>query len=300
MPLPPLDPDLDLLLERVLDAPRWAIWACWTQARHIPHFFVPRPHRVTEARLEARVGGAFDTVFEVEGNRIDNRGVFLEVVEGEKLVFTDAYTDDWKPAPEPFMTAILLLADAPGGKTRYTAIARHRNAETAEQHRSMGFHAGWGVVADQLEEYAQGLAARSMEIALDMDAPPHRVWAALTDPAILPGWWGPEGFTCDTQRIDLREGGAWVFDMTGPDGTVWPNFHRITRMIAPQVYGYDLLHGEDGDAHAHSTLTLTPQGGGTRVTLRMVFADAEQHAMAMAHKAPEMGLQTLGKLARVA
>ena len=69
---------------------------------------------------------------------MDNKGVYLEVVPGEKLVFTDAYTEGWKPAPEPFMTAILLLADAPGGGTTYTAIARHRNPDTRKDARGYG------------------------------------------------------------------------------------------------------------------------------------------------------------------
>ena len=71
--------------------------------------------------IDLRVGGRFNTTFDVEGNVMDNHGVYLEVVPGAKLVFTDAYTEGWKPAPEPFMTAILLLADARGGGTTYTA-----------------------------------------------------------------------------------------------------------------------------------------------------------------------------------
>jgi uncharacterized protein YndB with AHSA1/START domain len=88
---------------------------------------------------------------------MDNKGVYLEVVPGEKLVFTDAYTEGWKPVPEPFMTAILLLEDAPEGGTRYTAIARHRNPETRKSHEEMGFFDGWGTVATQLEAYAKRL-----------------------------------------------------------------------------------------------------------------------------------------------
>jgi uncharacterized protein YndB with AHSA1/START domain len=88
---------------------------------------------------------------------MENKGVYLEVVPGEKLVFTDAYTEGWKPAPEPFMTAILLLADAPGNGTTYTAIARHRNPDSRKTHEDMGFFDGWGTVATQLETYAKGL-----------------------------------------------------------------------------------------------------------------------------------------------
>jgi uncharacterized protein YndB with AHSA1/START domain len=55
------------------------------------------------------------------------------------------------------MTAILLLEDAPGGGTTYTAIARHRNPDTRKAHEDMGFYDGWGTVATQLEAYAKGL-----------------------------------------------------------------------------------------------------------------------------------------------
>ncbi|MCT8328490.1 SRPBCC family protein [Albidovulum sediminis] len=152
-----LDPKTDLHFTRTLAVPRSLVWECWTSPEHIPHFFVPRPHRVTACDLDLRVGGRFNTTFEVEGNLMENHGVYLEVVPEERLVFTDAYREGWKPAPDPFMTALLLLSDAAGGGTTYTAIARHRSAETAEAHKAMGFYDGWGTVVDQLEDYAKGL-----------------------------------------------------------------------------------------------------------------------------------------------
>lgn len=152
-----LDPTLDLVLEREIAAPRDLIYTCWTTPEHLVHWFVPKPHKVTACHLDVRVGGAFNTTFEVDGNLMENNGVYLEVIPGEKLVFTDAYTVGWKPAPEPFMTAILTFEDAGPGRTRYRAVARHRNAETAKTHADMGFHDGWGTVVTQLEAYAQGL-----------------------------------------------------------------------------------------------------------------------------------------------
>ena len=88
---------------------------------------------------------------------MENNGVYLEVIPNEKLVFADTYTVGWKPAPEPFMTAIVTFEDAGPGRTLYRAVARHRNAEMAKQHADMGFQDGWGTVATQLEAYAQSL-----------------------------------------------------------------------------------------------------------------------------------------------
>ena len=135
-----LDPRTDLSFTRRLAVPRSMVWDCWTLPEHIPHFFVPRPHRVTACDIDLRVGGRFNTTFEVEGNEMQNNGVYLEV-----------------PAPDPFMTAILLLADSEDGGTTYTAIARHRSPETRQAHEDMGFFDGWGTVVTQLEDYAKGL-----------------------------------------------------------------------------------------------------------------------------------------------
>lgn len=152
-----LDPTTDLSFTRTLAVPRRLVWDCWTSADHIPHFFVPRPHRVIACDIDLKVGGRFNTTFDVDGTEMANTGVWLDLIPEEKLVFTDAYSEGWKPAPDPFMTAILLLGDAEGGGTTYTAIARHRSPEARDTHERMGFHDGWGTVASQLEDYAKGL-----------------------------------------------------------------------------------------------------------------------------------------------
>lgn len=152
-----LDPEFDLSLYRTLRTPRNLVWDCWTIPDHVMQFFVPRPHKVTACDIDVRVGGRFDTTFEVDGSEIVNRGVFLEIVEQEKLVFTDAFSEGWKPAPEPFLTAIIQFEDDAAGGTRCTAIARHRTPQARKSHEEMGFFEGWGTVLKQLEEYAAGL-----------------------------------------------------------------------------------------------------------------------------------------------
>ena len=152
-----LDPELDLVLTRDINAPRELLFKCWTTPEHLMHWFVPKPHKVTACELDVRPGGKCNTTFEVDGHLMENNGVYLEVIPNEKLVFTDTYIEGWKPSPEPFMTAILTFEDIGNGRTRYTAVARHRTAEAAKTHAEMGFYDGWGTVVTQLEEYAQGL-----------------------------------------------------------------------------------------------------------------------------------------------
>ena len=152
-----LDATTDLSFTRTLPVPRRLVWECWTTPAHIPNFFVPAPHKVTACEIDLRVGGRFDTTFDVDGNMVENKGVYLDVEPERKLVFTDTYTEGWKPTPDPFMTAMILLDDAGDGATTYTAVARHRNAQAAQTHKKMGFFGGWGTVVDQLVKYAQSL-----------------------------------------------------------------------------------------------------------------------------------------------
>ncbi len=53
------------------------------------------------------------------------------------------------------MVATVMFEDLGGGKTRYTATARHWTVADKEAHEKMGFHEGWGIAADQLEQLAK-------------------------------------------------------------------------------------------------------------------------------------------------
>ena len=140
----------ELVLTRLIDAPRALLYRAWTDPEMLKQWFAPLPYTTPHAELDVRPGGANLIVMRSpDGQDMPNRGVYLEVVPNEKLVFTDAFTDAWVPSPKPFMTVILTFEDE-GGKTRYTARVRHWTAEDKETHEKMGFHQGWGICADQL------------------------------------------------------------------------------------------------------------------------------------------------------
>lgn len=146
------NPGHELVLTRLIDAPREKLFRAWTDPELMKQWFVPRPWTLSKVEIDVRPGGSSLIVMrDPEGNEYPNPGVYLEVVENEKLVFTDAYTEAWVPSGKPFMTAIVTFEDE-SGKTRYTARARHWTAEDRETHEKMGFHEGWGQCADQLAE----------------------------------------------------------------------------------------------------------------------------------------------------
>ncbi len=53
------------------------------------------------------------------------------------------------------------------------------------------------------------------------DAPRELVWKAWTDPQMLKKWWGPEGFSAPSIKVDLKVGGKYIFAMKGPEGSEW-------------------------------------------------------------------------------
>ena len=144
--------DRELVLTRLIDAPREKLWRAFTEIPLLKQWFVPQPWTIPHAELDVRPGGANLVVMRSpEGNEFPNRGVYLEVVPNERLVFTDAFTSAWEPSEKPFMVAIMTFEDE-AGKTRYMARARHWTVADREAHEKMGFHEGWGKCADQLAD----------------------------------------------------------------------------------------------------------------------------------------------------
>ena len=141
----------ELVLTRLIDADPMDVYRCWTEPELMKQWFTPRPWTTPVIENDVRPGGTTYVLMRgPEGEEHPNRGVYLEVVPGRKLVTTDAFTEAWVPSEKPFMTAVLTF-EPEDGKTRYTAIARHWSAEDKEAHEQMGFHDGWGKATDQME-----------------------------------------------------------------------------------------------------------------------------------------------------
>ena len=149
--------DHELVLTRLLDVPRDKLFRCWTEPALITQWFTPPPWKTIAAEIDPRPGGAsLITMQGPGGTQVPNRGVYLELVENERIVFTDAYTSAWVPSAKPFFTCIVTFEDE-DGQTRYTARARHWSADDCAAHERMGFHDGWGIATNQLAALAATL-----------------------------------------------------------------------------------------------------------------------------------------------
>jgi uncharacterized protein YndB with AHSA1/START domain len=155
---PQIDPTLDLVLERTVDEPPELVWKAWTTPEHVKRWFTPAPWTTIDCEIDLRPGGIFSTTMRSDDGTVHgpNVGCYLEIVENRRLVWTDGLGPGYRPASEPFMTAVILL-EPNGSGTRYTAIAMHADGADRERHEEMGFHEGWSTALDQLVALARTL-----------------------------------------------------------------------------------------------------------------------------------------------
>ena len=147
----------ELVLTRIIAASPAALYRAWIEPDLLKRWFAPKPFRVSEAETDPRPGGTTRIVMQgPDGTEFPSVGIYLELVENARIVFTDAYVRAWEPAAKPFFTGIITF-EPEGGGTRYTARALHWSAEDCAAHEAMGFQDGWGRCADQLAEVAAGL-----------------------------------------------------------------------------------------------------------------------------------------------
>lgn len=155
------DPETDLVMERRMQAPPEAVWACWTDPELFARWFAPDPVKVSDVNYQFHPGGAADLTMTLpDGTVMPLKGCVLEAEPAVRLVTTDAMTAGFRPAENPFMTAIIeLIPDGSG--TLYRATVLHNSAEARKRHEDMGFHEGWGIVFRQLDELSAGLQDRN-------------------------------------------------------------------------------------------------------------------------------------------
>ncbi|SFU22949.1 SRPBCC family protein [Mesorhizobium sp. YR577] len=279
-----------LAFERNVAAPLSVLWQAWTAPAARAVWAAPSPS-VTVEFLEAdtRVGGREVSLCKVLGQPdIRCECGWLELQPAVRSVNYEVISSEGAT-----LSAALITADfANLGERSRLAVTVQLSSLTEDM--EAGYRQGFGAGLDNLA----GAAERTMVLQRVIRAPRAVVWNAWMNPETLPQWWGPDGFSCRTKRIDLRTGGEWVFDMIGPDGTVFPNHHLYGEVKTEERFGYTLLWGENGPKHADAWASFEDQDGFTKVTLGMILSTAAEFQEAKGFGAIELGMQTLAKLDR--
>jgi uncharacterized protein YndB with AHSA1/START domain len=155
-----VNPKLDIVFERFIDAPRHLVWEALTKPEHLKEWYMPRQWgRVARAELDARPGGIFSIDIAVgDGREVPNVGCILEAVPMERLVWTSMLFPGYRPAvfDDIPITAIMTM-ESVGEGTRYVFTALHRDEADLVKNEESGWKEGTEIALDQLVEHVMGM-----------------------------------------------------------------------------------------------------------------------------------------------
>ncbi len=144
--------DRELVFTRVLSAPRSRVFTAWTDPKHVAPWWGPHGFTNPVCELDVRPGGAIRIHMRgPDGTVYPMAGVYQEIVEPERLVFTSAALDnEGNPLFEVLNTVTFAEQD---GKTTQTSRARAVKTTAEGVPYLEGMEAGWTQSLERLEAY---------------------------------------------------------------------------------------------------------------------------------------------------
>lgn len=120
---------------------------------------------------------------------------------------------------------------------------------------------------------------KELRIERVFNAPRELVWKMWTEPEQIQKWWGPEGFTAPSIKVDLRVGGKYIFAMQGPVGSMWDKVMYSAgtyKEIVPmeKIVTTDHFSNENGDVLRASDFGMNPDFP-LENTVTITFEDLE-------------------------
>ena len=145
--------DREMVITRVLAAPRELVFDAWTDSEHIGRWWGPNGFTTTNFEMDVRPGGTWRYVMHgPDGTDYPNRMRYLEVVRPERIVYD--HDDDVEDDPRRFRTTVTFTEE--GGGTRITMRSLFSSVEQYEQVKAFGAVEGGHQTLARLEEYLAG------------------------------------------------------------------------------------------------------------------------------------------------
>lgn len=148
--LKPAD-DRELVLTRVFNAPRTLVYKAWTEPKHVAQWWGPKGFTNPLVELDVRPGGIWRIHMQgPDGTIYPSKGVYQEIVPPEKLVMTDGFDQDPKPAQDMIWTVTF---DEVENKTQVTIRVRCATIADREKIKEMGWREGTTQMLERLADY---------------------------------------------------------------------------------------------------------------------------------------------------
>jgi uncharacterized protein YndB with AHSA1/START domain len=260
-------------LSRVFSAPRETVFRAWSSADHIKRWFCPDGYSVPEAKVEMRVGGAFEVCMRSpEGVDHWTRGTFTEVAAPERLAIDLHVIDPCGGGPLFSAYTEVNFIEKGRGETLMEVVQTYSAAGAAQAEQMIkGAPEGWRQTLDKLEaEVArmQGGAVRSVvhgafRLERTYDATADEVYRALSEEAAKSRWFfGPAGWRLIERVMDFRVGGRERVQGRF-EGGVTTTFDAVYHDIVPLeriVYAYEMHLDDRKISVSLATLQIKPEG----------------------------------------
>jgi uncharacterized protein YndB with AHSA1/START domain len=145
--------DREIVITRVVDAPRELVFDVMTNPEHVPHWFGLREWTLPVCKIDLRPGGDWRYVMRgPDGTEMGMSGVYKEVAPPERLVSTESF-DDY---PGESLNTMVLTED--GGKTTITVTVLYESKEIRDAVIQSGMEGGAAETYDRLAEYLETIA----------------------------------------------------------------------------------------------------------------------------------------------
>jgi uncharacterized protein YndB with AHSA1/START domain len=146
--------DREVVVRRVVDAPRRLVFAAWTDPRHIPQWLLgPEGWTMPVCEIDPRAGGKWRYVWrKSDGAEMEMSGIVREVVPPERLVTTERWGPEW---PETVNTLVLTES---AGKTTLTLTISYPSKSARDAAIETGMKGGMDESFARLDRFMPTLA----------------------------------------------------------------------------------------------------------------------------------------------
>lgn len=156
----------ELILERVFNAPRELVFKAFSEAEHLKHWWGPRGWTLTACTVDFRPGGVWHYCMKcVDENQGDffgyeswGKGVYQEIVEVEKIVYVDYFSDaEGNENADMPSTLVKMFFQEHEGQTKLISRSEYATAEALKTVMDMGMEQGITETWDRLAEHLQSI-----------------------------------------------------------------------------------------------------------------------------------------------
>jgi uncharacterized protein YndB with AHSA1/START domain len=259
--------DREIVLNRVIDAPRERVWAAWADPIQLAGWWGPNGFTTTTHEFSLAPGGVWSFIMHgPDGTDYPNRIEFRDVERPARL----AYAHGGEGGVNFEVTVAFEERD---GQTEITMRSIFPTPE-ARNHvvEKYGAIEGGQQTLARLAGYVANQPAFEVNLERLIDASRERVWAAWADPEQIVHWFAPRPYTLRVDRMDFRSGGGFEMAMRAPDGSEHAFSGKYVELVRPARLVWTGEFADGPPEQIRTEVLFLSEAGKTRVKVRQSFS----------------------------